>query len=73
MIADSFDLRTFANMEAALERTCEILSIGVDEHTIRHHIATRILKCAEQGERTLGGLTVAGRVAATELRSTHGR
>jgi hypothetical protein len=28
MIADSFDSRTLANMEVALERACKILSIG---------------------------------------------
>lgn len=72
MIADSFDSRTLANMEVALERACQILSIGAEEHNVRRHIASRILQCAEGGEKTLGALTAAGRVAANELCSTRG-
>jgi hypothetical protein len=67
MIAESFDSRTLANMEVALERACKGLSIGAEEHRVRRHIANRILKCAEGGDRTLGGLTAAGRAAATAL------
>lgn len=67
MIADSFDSRTLANMEVALERACKLLAAGSDQHDARRHIATRILQCAESGDKTLGGLTEAGRAAATEL------
>jgi hypothetical protein len=68
MIAESFDSRTLANMEVALERACEMLSIEQSErHEARRHIAARILQCAESGDRTLGGLTEAGRIAASEL------
>ena len=72
MIVDSFDSRTLANMEVALERACKVLAVGGDQHDARRHIATKILKCAESGNKTLGGLTEAGRVAATELCASHG-
>ena len=32
MIADSFDSRTLANMEVALERACKILPTGAEQH-----------------------------------------
>jgi hypothetical protein len=72
MIAESFDARTLANMEVALERACKILSTGAEEHGPRRHIARKILECAEGGDKTLGGLTKAGRAAASELRAPHG-
>ena len=72
MIAESFNSRTLANMEVALERACKMLSIGAEDHEVRRHIAGKILECAESGDKTLGGLTDAGRIAATELCSTHG-
>jgi hypothetical protein len=71
LIADSFDTRTLANMEVALERACKLLAAGSDRHDTRRHIATKILQCAESGDKTLGGLTEAGRVAASELRASH--
>jgi hypothetical protein len=67
MIADSFDPRTLSNMEIALERACKTLPKDNEQHEDRRHIASRIIKCAESGDRTLGGLTKAGRVAASEL------
>jgi len=72
MIAESFDSRTLANMKVALERACKMLSTGAEEHGARWHIASKILECAEGGDKTLGGLTRAGRTAATELCATHG-
>ena len=64
MIAESFDSRTLANMEVALERACKGLSIGAEEHRVRRRI--------ERGDITLGGLTAAARAAATELGVAHG-
>jgi hypothetical protein len=72
MITESFDSRTLANMEVALERACKMLAIGAEEHRSRRHIASKILRCAKRGDKTLGGLTEAARVAATELCATHG-
>src|ERR1700682_2998154 len=42
------------------------------QHAVRRHIASKILECAKGGDRTLGRLTEAGRVAAKELCSTYG-
>jgi hypothetical protein len=72
IIADSFDSRTLANMEVALERACNAVAVGREEHPVRKHIASQILKCATGGDRTLGGLTEAGLAAATEICVTHG-
>jgi hypothetical protein len=72
MITERFDSRTLANMEVALERACKMLAIGAEGHDSRRHIASKILACAKRGDKTLGGLTEAGRIAATELCATHG-
>ena len=66
-IAERFDQRTLANMEVALERACAVLALGSEQHEARRHIATRIVERAESGDRTLRGLTEAGRAAASEL------
>jgi hypothetical protein len=71
MITDSFDSRTLANMEVALERACKLLAAGSDRHDARRYIATKILQCAESGDKTLGSLTEAGRAAAIELCARH--
>jgi hypothetical protein len=68
-IAESFDPRTLANMEVALERACKALALASEQHEARRHIASRIVERAESGDRTLGGLTEAGRAAASELTS----
>ena len=72
MIMGNFDARTLANMEVALERACQVLANGSEQHVARRHIASKILECAESGDKTLGGLTKAGRAAASELCATHG-
>jgi hypothetical protein len=71
-IAESFDLRTLANMEVALDRACKALALASERHEARRHIAARIVECAESGDRTLGGLTEAGRSAASELTALQG-
>jgi hypothetical protein len=73
MITESFDRRTLANMEIALERACAMLSTGSDKHRARRHIASRIIRCAESGNRTLGSLTAAAVAAAHELRARRKR
>jgi hypothetical protein len=70
MIAESFDRRTFANMEVALERACKILPTGAELHEYRRYIASQIVACAEAGHTNLGDLTEAGRVAVSELRAS---
>jgi hypothetical protein len=73
MISERFDRRTLANMEIALERACAVLSTGSDKHRARRHIASRIIRCAEGGNRTLGSLTAAAIAAAQELRTRRKR
>jgi hypothetical protein len=67
MIAESFDARTLANMEVALERACKVLPTGSEEHPARRNIARKILECAKRGDKTLGALTEAGRAAARSV------
>jgi hypothetical protein len=67
MIAQSFDTRTLANMEIALDRTCANIPEG-QKHTVRRYVAARIARCARMGQRTLAALSQAGQVAAAELR-----
>jgi|GEM_PF-889409 hypothetical protein len=66
MIIESFDGRTFANMEVALESACSVLTVG-QQHEARRYIAYRIMECAERGERNREALIAAGRIAASEL------
>jgi hypothetical protein len=66
-IAERFDPRTLASMEAALETACKVLALGSEQHEARRHIANRIVGCAESGDCTLRGLTEAGGAAASEL------
>ena len=73
MISESFDRRTLADMEIALERACAVLSGGSEKHRSRRHIARRIIQCAESGNRTLGSLTAAAMAAAKELRARRQR
>ncbi|MEA2883570.1 MAG: hypothetical protein QOH32_2826 [Bradyrhizobium sp.] len=73
MITESFDRRTLANMEIALERACAVLSAGAEKHRARRHIASRIVRCAERGNRTLSALTAAAVAAARELRDRPAR
>ena len=67
MIADSFDSRTLANMEVALDRACRLLDSGAEQHKTRRYIANKILARARRGDISLNGLTEAGRIAATEI------
>jgi hypothetical protein len=67
LISESFDRRTMANMEVALDRALRYLAAGREEHSNRQHVASRILACAKEGEKTLGGLTKAGLEAAGEI------
>ena len=50
-----FDNQTAANMDAALERACRMLS-----HAIRRMIAQQIIDCVRGGSIELDELTAAG-------------
>jgi hypothetical protein len=67
VITDSFDSRTLANMEVALDRACLMLPAGSDKHRARRIIASKIIECAQRGDTTLGGLTEAGHAAVIQL------
>jgi hypothetical protein len=70
MITDTFDCRTIANMEVALERACLLLPAGGEKHRVRRIIAGKIIECANRGETTLSSLTEAGYAAAMQLSSS---
>ena len=73
MIAESFDRRTMANMEVALERACLLLPTGSEKHWARRIIANKILECANRGDTTLSRLTEAGYAAAMQSPTTSGQ
>jgi hypothetical protein len=66
MITDSFDPRTLANMEVALDRACSVLPTGGEKHRARKIIARKIIECARRGDSTLGGLSAAGYSAVSQ-------
>jgi hypothetical protein len=59
MIEGTFDSRTLANMNVALDRVCERVANG-EKHSVRRRVAKQIIKCASSGKTTLGQLTAAG-------------
>ena len=67
MISDTFDRKTMAKMEVALERVCLLLPTGNEKHTARRIIASKIIECARRGDVSLIELTEVGYAAATEL------
>jgi len=70
MITDTFNRRTIANMEVALERACLLLPTGGEKHRARRIVAGRIIECANRGETSLGRLTEAAYAAAMQLSSS---
>ena len=67
MITDTFNSRTIANMEVALERACLLLLTGSEKHRVRRIIASKIIECANRGDAPLSRLTEAGYAAAMQL------
>ena len=67
MITDTFNSRTIANMEVALERACLLLPTGGEKHRARRIIAAKIIECANRGDATLSRLTEVGYAAAVQL------
>jgi hypothetical protein len=59
MIEESFDRRTLAKMEVALDRVCDRSPRG-QEHDFRKRVGQAIIRCAKNGKTTLGALTEAG-------------
>ena len=67
MITDTFDRRTIAKMEVALERGCLLLPAGSEEHNVRRIIASKLIECANRGDVSLSRLTEVGYAAAMQL------
>lgn len=67
MITDTFNSRTIANMDVALERACLLLPMGSEKHWARRILASKIIECASRGDATLSRLTEAGYAAAIQL------
>jgi hypothetical protein len=59
MMESSFDIRTLANMDVALERVCKKTPLG-EQHETRVLVADAVLRCARRGKVSLGALTHAG-------------
>jgi len=68
IIEGSFDPRTQANMDAALERVCGKTPYG-ERHPVRKRVAKAIVLCAKSGKTTLGTLTEAGEKALWRIQS----
>ena len=66
MIQGTFDSRTLAKMNLALDLACKGVPNGED-HAVRKRIARQIIKYARSGETTLDELTAAGQRAAARL------
>lgn len=64
---DTFDLRTQANLEVALERGCCRLRPTHIDHQSRKAIAQAILACAKTGNISLTELTHAAEYAVVQL------
>ncbi|KWV48884.1 hypothetical protein AS156_17545 [Bradyrhizobium macuxiense] len=71
MIEETFDSRTLAIMNAALDRICEGALHG-EEHATRKRVARYIIKCAKSGRTTLHELTNAGQRALAKVAAAAG-
>ena len=61
MTVQDFDNLIRANMEAALEKTCELLPKDQAlQHDMRAAVAQHILEAVQQGQHSLASLTAAG-------------
>jgi hypothetical protein len=66
MIEGSFDARTLAYMNVALDRVCEHTPLG-EQHDVRERVAQGIVRCAKSGRTTLGALIEAGERALVRI------
>jgi hypothetical protein len=73
MIEGTFDARTVARMNLALDQVCKTIVDG-EAHSVRKRIARQIIKCARRGKTSIEELTSAGQRAGARLtRSDHAR
>jgi hypothetical protein len=66
MIEGSFDARTLACMNVALDRVCEHTPLG-EQHEVRERVAQGVIRCAKSGRTTLGALIEAGEHALARI------
>jgi hypothetical protein len=66
MIEGSFDARTPACMNVALDRVCEHTPLG-EQHEVRERVAEGIIRCAKSGRTALGALIAAGERALARI------
>jgi len=66
MIEGSFDARTLACMNIALDRVCEHTPLG-EQHEVRERVALGIIRSAKSGRTTLGALIEAGERALARI------
>jgi hypothetical protein len=59
MIEETFDSRTIARMNLALDCVCQTV-VGGEAHSVRKRVARRIIKCARSGKTTVEELMTAG-------------
>jgi hypothetical protein len=72
MIEGTFDPRTLARMNVALDRVCGRAADG-DSHSIRERVARQIIRCASSGKTSLGQLTAAGQRALISVPTLPGQ
>jgi len=70
MIEGTFDSRTLARMNLALDRVCQTV-VGGEAHSVRKRVARRIIKCARSGKTTVEELTNAGERAVMRFSRSH--
>ena len=66
MIEGSFNARTLACMNVALDRVCEHTPLG-EQHEVRERVAQGIIRCAKSCRTTLGALIEAGERALARI------
>ena len=62
------DERTTANMDVVLDDACRDLPNNGGDHESRKFIATRLIRAARRGKKTLGALEAVAREAMQKLR-----
>jgi hypothetical protein len=62
-----FDERTAANLDVVLDDVCRSLPNNGGDHESRRYIATKLLRAARRGKKTLGALEAVARNALHAL------
>lgn len=66
----NFEERILADMEVALERACESLSIIHGDHPVRRFVAERLIDVVHAGHSTLTELTAIAKRALADYKET---